>query len=197
MIKRTFDFFFAAIFLILTGPVILIFGLFIIIDSRGPMFIFQERIGKDQVPFSLVKLRTMHVNSEEKGLLTIGSRDHRVTRVGFYLRKYKLDELPQFWNVLKGEMSLVGPRPEVKRYVDLYSEEQKQIFQYHPGITDVSSLYFWNESELLAQEEQPENFYITSILPQKLDKSMNYQKSATFLSDMGVIIKTVKSFFSR
>jgi lipopolysaccharide/colanic/teichoic acid biosynthesis glycosyltransferase len=195
MIKRTFDLIFSVIFLTLTFPFILILGILVVIDSKGPMFIFQERIGKDMKPFYLVKLRTMFTDSESKGLLTIGNRDHRVTKVGYFLRKYKLDEFPQFWNVLLGEMSVVGPRPEVKKYVDLYSSKQKEIFQFRPGITDVSSICFWNESDLLAQAPDPEKHYIDVILPQKIEMSMSYSQNAHLGSDLAIILKTVKSFF--
>lgn len=197
MIKRTFDLFFSVIFLALTIPIILVLGILVVIDSKGPMFIFQERIGKNQKPFSLVKLRTMFTESQSKGLLTIGNRDHRVTKVGYFLRKYKFDEFPQFWNVLKGDMSIVGPRPEVKKYVDLYDSNQKEIFQFRPGITDVSSILFWNESELLAQSTDPERHYIDVILPQKIEMSLAYSRKANFFSDLGMIFKTVQSFFSK
>ena len=160
MIKRIFDIFFSVIFLASSAPFILVLGILVVFDSKGSMFIFQERIGKNQKPFQLVKLRTMLANSQNKGLLTIGNRDQRVTRVGYFLRKYKLDEFPQFWNVLKGDMSIVGPRPEVKKYVDLYDSNQKEIFRFRPGITDVSSILFWNESELLAKATDPERHYI-------------------------------------
>ena len=197
MIKRVFDFVFSASLLVVLFPFLVILAILVVATSKGPLFILQMRIGKNEQPFRLVKFRTMKPNSENLGLLTIGNRDDRVTQFGYFLRKYKLDELPQFWNVLKGEMSMVGPRPEVKKYVDLYTPEQKQIFAVKPGITDVSSLYFWNESELLGEQENPENYYITTILPQKLKMSLTYQKSATFISDLGIIFKTIKSFFSR
>ena len=122
MIKRIFDIFFSVIFLAITAPFVLFLGILVVVDSKGSMFIFQERIGKNQKPFQLVKLRTMLANSQSKGLLTIGNRDQRVTRVGYFLRKYKLDEFPQFINVFRGEMSIVGPRPEVMEYVNLYTE---------------------------------------------------------------------------
>lgn len=197
MIKRSFDIFFSVIFLTITAPIILVLGLSVVFDSKGPMFIFQERIGKNQKPFQLVKLRTMVANSQSKGLLTIGNRDQRVTRVGYFLRKYKWDEFPQFWNVLKGDMSIVGPRPEVKKYVDLYDTNQKEIFRFRPGITDVSSILFWNESELLAQSTDPERHYIDVILPQKIEMSLAYSRKANLFSDLGMIFKTVQSFFSK
>lgn len=197
MIKRIFDIFFSVIFLAITAPFILLLGILVVFDSKGSMFIFQERIGKNQKPFQLVKLRTMLANSQSKGLLTIGNRDQRVTRVGYFLRKYKLDEFPQFWNVLKGDMSIVGPRPEVKKYVDLYDSDQKEIFRFRPGITDVSSILFWNESELLAKATDPEKHYIDVILPQKIEMSLAYSKKANLFSDLGIIFKTVQSFFSK
>lgn len=197
MIKRTFDLFFSTIFLALTLPIILVLGILVVIDTRGPMFIFQERIGKNEKSFYLIKLRTMFADSENKGLLTIGNRDHRVTKVGYFLRKYKFDEFPQFWNVLSGDMSIVGPRPEVKKYVDLYNATQKEIFQFRPGITDVSSILFWNESDLLAQASDPEKHYIEVILPQKIEKSLSYSKKANLWSDLGIILKTIQSFFNK
>lgn len=197
MTKRAFDFVFSAIILLIMAPFMVFLAGLIAITSKGPVFIFQTRIGKNEMPFELVKFRTMKPQSEQQGFLTIGSRDQRVTGIGYYLRKYKLDELPQFWNVLKGEMSIVGPRPEVKKYVNFYSMEQKSIFAFKPGISDVSSLLFWNESELLAQQKDPESYYIQQILPQKLSLSLNYQKTATFFSDLGIIFKTIQNLFSK
>jgi len=197
MIKRTFDIFFSVFFLLITAPLILFLGLLIVMDTRGPMFIFQERIGKNNAPFPLIKLRSMVHQHPSNSLLTIGLRDARITRVGYYLRKFKLDELPQFWNVLVGNMSIVGPRPEVKKYVDLYSNSQLEIFNYRPGITDLASIHFWNESELLSKSDDPEKFYVEEILPKKIQMSLEYSRKSNFWTDLGVILKTFTSIFTR
>jgi lipopolysaccharide/colanic/teichoic acid biosynthesis glycosyltransferase len=195
--KRIFDLFFSGIFSIVFFPIIFLFGLWVVLDSPGPMFIFQERMGKNQKPFKLIKIRSMKVNSAQSGLLTIGNHDQRITKIGYFLRKYKLDELPQLWNVFVGQMSIVGPRPEVKKYVDLYTEDQKKVFSFRPGITDVSSIFYSKESEILAQQADPETHYKEVILPHKLQLSLNYLSKANFWTDLGIIIKTLQLFYKR
>jgi lipopolysaccharide/colanic/teichoic acid biosynthesis glycosyltransferase len=132
----------------------------------------------------------MDVNADKLGLLTVGGRDPRVTKIGYYLRKFKLDELPQLANVLLGDMSFVGPRPEVRQYVNLYTDEQKQVLSVRPGITDLASIAFRNESELLSNQEDPDNYYVNVIMPKKLQINLDYLKERTLIKDIGVIVKT-------
>jgi len=168
MLKRLFDIVFSIIILIVLFPLFLIISLWIIIDDGFPVFYLQERIGKDFKPFKLIKFRTMYKDADKKGLLTVSSKDNRITPSGYYLRKFKLDELPQFINVLKGEMSIVGPRPEVKKYVELYNDEQKKVLSVKPGITDEASLKYIDENDVLARSENPEWTYINEVMPEKL-----------------------------
>lgn len=168
----------------------------IVIDSGFPVFFKQQRVGKGNIDFGMLKFRTMRKDADKKGLLiTVGGRDSRITRVGYYLRKYKLDEFPQLFNVLKGEMSLVGPRPEVRKYVEHYSEEQMKVFSIKPGITDYASIQFRNENELLAGRDNPEEFYIKEIMPVKLSFNLEYLRKRTFWGDMAILFQTVLSIF--
>lgn len=160
--------------LIICLPLFIIIAICIKCNSKGNIFFTQERIGCSNKPFLLFKFRTMVNYKLNKSLLTIGNKDARITAVGYYLRRYKLDELPQLWNVLKGDMSMVGPRPEVQKYVDHYSKEQRKILLVKPGITDYASIHFANESELLASSDDPEKFYIEKILPLKLNLNLRY-----------------------
>lgn len=157
------------------------------------MFYKQIRVGKGDKDFKVYKFRSMIIDADKDGLLSIGrdGRDPRVTKIGYILRRYKLDELPQLINVLKGEMSLVGPRPEVRKYVDLYNNEQKEILKYRPGITDIASISFRNENDLLAQSSNPEQYYIEEIMPQKIALSLEYIKTRTFIKDIKLILKTI------
>src|SRR5690349_21315668 len=148
MLKRLFDIVCSFVALIILLPLLLAIGILQVITTKGPVFFVQERVGKNGKGFKLFKFRTMHVNADKKGLLTIGGRDPRITRLGYYLRKYKLDELPQLLNVLMGTMSMVGPRPEVRKYVDLYNEEQRKVLEVRPGITDYASIEYFKESEI-------------------------------------------------
>ena len=191
MLKRIFDIIFAFLGMILLLPFFVIICLSIIVNSGLPLFYFQERVGKNSRTFKLIKFRTMRANSDKKGLLTIGGRDPRVTGIGYYLRKYKLDELPQLLNVLVGSMSLVGPRPEVSKYVDLYNAEQLQVLNVKPGITDFASLEFINENDLLAQSSNPEETYINRIMPQKLDLNLKYIAQQSFITDIKIITHTL------
>ena len=177
--------------MILLLPFFVIICLSIIVNSGLPLFYFQERVGKNSRTFKLIKFRTMRANSDKKGLLTIGGRDPRVTAIGYYLRKYKLDELPQLLNVLVGSMSLVGPRPEVSKYVNLYNAKQLQVLNVKPGITDFASLEFINENDLLAQSSNPEETYINSIMPQKLDLNLQYIAQQSFMTDIKIITHTL------
>lgn len=194
MIKRSFDLFFSTLGLIFISPALLLVSVLIYKEDKGPIFFRQERVGKDEIPFRIFKFRTMFVDAEKRGTqITIGHRDPRVTGIGYFLRKYKLDELPQLINVLKGEMSFVGPRPEVPRYVRHYSEVQKKVLSVRPGITDFASIYFKDESELLAKASDPESFYISDILPKKLALSLKYVERQSLYLDVMLILKTIFS----
>ncbi|HMV83217.1 MAG TPA: sugar transferase [Blastocatellia bacterium] len=179
-------------------PVFALIALWIKRDSRGPVFFLQERIGRGGQPFRIFKFRTMVVDAEQRGAqITIG-RDPRITRSGHFLRRYRFDELPQLFNVLKGEMSIVGPRPEVPRYVAFYNNEQRQVLAYRPGLTSPASIAFSNESELLAQPpalNDPEYFYRTELMPAKISLDLQYSLQATVWSDCLVIAKTAVRLF--
>ena len=161
------------------------------LDSRGPVFYRQDRVGMNGNNFKLIKFRSMFLDSEKEGLITIGSHDYRVTKSGYYIRKFKLDELPQLINVLIGEMSIVGPRPEVRKYVDLYTENQKTVLSVRPGITDYSSIKFRNENELLANTLDPEERYIKFIMPEKLKLNMIYINNKTIFQYFKIIFLTI------
>lgn len=190
MFKRFFDFLFSFLGLILLLPFLLIIAVLIKIESKGPVFYLQFRVGQYNKDFKIFKFRTMKVGSDKKGLLTLGDHDNRVTKVGFYLRKYKLDELPQLINVIIGTMSFVGPRPEVRKYVNHYSKEDLIVFNVKPGITDYASIAFRNEAELLKKAVDPELYYIETILPQKLELHKKYLSQKSFISDIKIILKT-------
>lgn len=160
--------------LLLLSPLFAIVALWIVIDDAGPVFYRQQRVGRDNKDFYLLKFRSMRTDAERESLITIGDRDPRVTRAGYYLRKYKMDELPQLWNVLIGDMSLVGPRPEVRKYVDLYTEEQRLVLSVRPGITDHASIEYIDENRLLAQSENPDKTYIETIMPAKIALNIRY-----------------------
>jgi lipopolysaccharide/colanic/teichoic acid biosynthesis glycosyltransferase len=167
-------------------------------ESKGGVFFKQERIGRNGIPFYLLKFRSMVTDSESKGKITVGTRDPRITKIGYYIRRYKLDEFPQFINVLKGEMSIVGPRPEVKEYVDLYTDEQRKILSVKPGITDYASLAYFHENELLAKSDNPQETYINEVMPEKIKLNEKYLSNPTLSEDLIIIRKTVlKMFFSR
>ncbi len=191
MIKRIFDIVFAFLGIIILFIPLLLLSLLIIIESKGGIFFIQERIGKNGKPFKLYKLRSMYTGSEKKGLLTVGKRDARVTKIGYFTRKYKIDELPQLLNVLIGNMSFVGPRPEVKKYVDLYNERQREVLLVKPGITDHASIAYRNENELLAQSSNPENDYINKIMPDKLQINLKYIAKQNLWTDIKIIFKTI------
>lgn len=191
MLKRLFDIvcsFSGILFLI---PFFVIISLIQIISSGLPIFYFQTRVGKNNIDFKLFKFRTMNLNADKHGLLTVGGRDPRVTKLGYYLRKYKLDELPQLFNVLFGTMSLVGPRPEVRKYVDMYNALQLNVLFVKPGITDYASLEFINENELLALSIEPEKTYINDIMPKKLALNLKYIKNQNIMVDLKIITQTI------
>jgi lipopolysaccharide/colanic/teichoic acid biosynthesis glycosyltransferase len=188
---RIFDFFFSLVGLIILSPLFILLAICIKIDSKGPVFYSQKRVGYLGKEFKLFKFRSMRPDSDKLGLLTVGGRDPRVTKSGYFIRKYKLDELPQLINVLFGEMSLVGPRPEVKKYVDLYTVEQLKVLNVRPGITDLASILFKNENELLAKSYNPEKTYIEEIMPVKLELNMKFINSPTVGNYIKTILKTI------
>lgn len=193
--KRLFDLIFSFFGLLVISPLLLIIAIIIKIDSKGKILYRQERIGKNEIPFKILKFRTMYEGSDKKGLLTIGNSDKRVTAFGRFLRKHKIDELPQLINVLKGEMSFVGPRPEVKKYVDMYTNEQREILKVRPGITDVASLEYIDEVEVLAQVGDPEKAYIEVIMPHKIDMNKKYLEHRNLWTDFQLIFRTVFKMF--
>lgn len=188
--KRVFDFTLAVVMLCLTLPLFVVISVLIFIEDRGPVFFRQERVGLRGQPFKIWKFRSMIADAEKRGKqLTVG-RDPRITRIGSWLRKTKLDELPQLINVLVGEMSFVGPRPEVPRYVAMYNDEQRQVLDLKPGITDNASILYRSESELLAKSDDPERTYIEEVMPEKIRINLAYAAHSSLLNDIGVILRT-------
>lgn len=190
--KRLFDIIFSFIGIVILLPVFLVISIIILLDSRGGIFYFQSRVGKNNRDFKITKFRTMKINSEEQGLLTVGIKDDRITKAGVFLRKHKLDELPQLFNVFIGDMSIVGPRPEVRKYVDLYDDEQKKVLSLKPGMTDYASIIYINENEILGKSENPEQIYINIIMPHKLDLNLHYLEKRGMFTDLQIICKTIK-----
>ena len=195
MVKRLLDIILSFIGILILIPFFLIISLFIILDSKGGVFYTQSRVGKRESDFSLYKFRTMKTDADKNGLLTVGE-DNRITNVGRTLRKYKIDELPQLFNVLFGTMSIVGPRPEVRKYVNLYTEEQKEILNVRPGITDYASLEYFNENELLANSENPEETYIKEILPAKINLNRKYISNPSLGAYLSIVFKTISKILS-
>lgn len=189
---RFFDILFSIIGLVLLSPLFTVLYLLIRIESQGGGFYSQERIGKNGKPFKLFKFRSMRIGSDKKGLITIGEKDNRISKTGFILRKYKLDELPQLWNVFIGDMSLVGPRPEVKKYTDLYTEEQKQVLQVRPGITDWASIKYVDENKILGESKDPDDAYVNLIMPNKIKLNMVYIQHQTLGEYFKIIFTTFK-----
>ncbi len=188
--KRLMDVIFSVLILIAFLPFGFIISICIALESRGGVFYRQERIGLSGKPFMLLKFRSMRPNADREGKLTVGVLDPRVTRVGAFVRRYKLDEFPQFINVLKGEMSVVGPRPEVIEYVKHYSEAQRRVLAYKPGITDLASITYFEENKLLANAADPQQTYMEEIMPAKIRINLDYQAKATVWKDLGVVWKT-------
>ncbi len=191
MLKRAFDLLFSLLGLLLLLPLLLVISIIVLVSSPGGILYKQIRVGRNNKDFYLYKFRTMRAGSDKKGLLTIGANDSRVTGSGRFLRTSKLDELPQLFNVLMGDMSLVGPRPEVRKYVELYNAEQKKVLSLRPGITDYASILYRKESELLAKAEDPEQFYIITVMPEKLKLNLEYLQKRSFIGDVGIIFKTL------
>lgn len=190
--KRLFDMIASGFGLLVLSPLFLILAIWVKLDSPGPVFYRQIRVGRNNKDFKLFKFRSMRVGSDKKGLITVGGHDPRVTRSGYYIRKYKLDEFPQLINVFIGNMSLVGPRPEVRKYVDLYTPEQMHVLDVRPGITDMASICYRNENELLATVADPETYYQTVIMQDKLRINLEYVKHHSFLGDIRLIFKTIE-----
>ncbi|MDG1349530.1 MAG: sugar transferase [Crocinitomicaceae bacterium] len=190
--KRAFDIIFSLVVLIIFFPFGLLISIAILSSSRGGVFYRQERIGKRGKPFMLFKFRSMKLNADKKGKLTVGMTDSRITKIGVFIRKYKLDEFPQFINVLIGDMSVVGPRPEVEEFVAYYTDEQKRILDVKPGITDYASIEYFNENALLAASENPKQDYIKKIMPQKINLNQKYIKRPTLTHDLKIILRTVQ-----
>lgn len=191
VLRRLFNVGAAAVGLLLLSPVLAVVAAAVRLDSPGPILFRQKRVGRGGVPFDILKFRSMRSDAESVGgQLTVGA-DARITRTGRFIRAWKLDELPQLINVVRGEMDLVGPRPEVPRYVALYDEQQREVLTVRPGITDPASVEFRNESELMAQHPEPERLYVEQIMPRKLALNIDYVRRRTVLSDIGVIFSTL------
>jgi lipopolysaccharide/colanic/teichoic acid biosynthesis glycosyltransferase len=195
--KRALDIIVSAVALVALSPVLLLILIMVKIDSPGPGFYLQDRVGLGGKVFKLFKFRTMRVDADRYTAITVGARDPRITRLGYYLRKFKLDELPQLINVLRGDMSLVGPRPELKKFVDLYTPEQLKILTVRPGITDLASLKFRNENALLEGKPDPIRYYIEEIMPVKLDIGLKYIQQRSLALDLRIIVMTIFSIFRK
>ena len=190
--KRLFDIIASACGLLVLSPVFLIMAIWIKQDSNGPVFYRQVRVGRHNKDFRIFKFRSMRVGADKGGLVTIGGRDPRITRSGYFIRKYKLDEFPQLINVFLGEMSVVGPRPEVRHYVNYWTPEQMHVLDVRPGSTDPASIKFRNENELMEKAEDPEDYYINVIMQEKIKLYLEYIQNASCWSDIKLIFKTFK-----
>ncbi len=195
--KRAFDIVASGVGLILLGPLFLVLAIWIKLDSRGPVFYRQVRVGRHNRDFRLFKFRSMRPDSDKFGLITVGGHDPRVTRSGYYIRKYKLDELPQLINVFIGDMSLVGPRPEVRKYVELYTPEQMRVLDVRPGITSLASIRYRNENEILAKASDPDRAYIEKVMPDKLAIDLEYIGHAGLATDIALIFRTLKEIITK
>ncbi|HIZ85324.1 MAG TPA: sugar transferase [Candidatus Coprenecus stercoravium] len=195
--KRIFDIIISGLGLLILSPLFLILAIWIKYDSPGPVFYRQTRVGKNNKDFRIFKFRSMKIGSDKLGLITVGGHDPRVTTSGYYIRKYKLDELPQLINVFIGDMSLVGPRPEVRKYVDMYNSEQLHVLDVRPGITDMASIRYRNENEILEQAKNPEKYYCDVIMQDKLRINLEYVSHHTFLGDIKIIVQTLKTIITK
>ncbi len=193
MIKRAFDILFSLFGIILISPLLIVISVMIKLDSRGKIIYKQIRVGRNHVNFNLLKFRTMLEDADKGSLLTIGSHDARITTIGYYLRKYKLDELPQLINILEGDMSFVGPRPEVRKYVKLYNALQRRVLTVKPGLTDYATVEYMDENTLLANVENPEQFYINHIIPDKINFNLKYIDHHNLWIDIKIILLTIKN----
>ena len=188
--KRLFDIVASGCGLLVLSPILILVAIWIKLDSKGPVFYRQVRVGRHNQDFRIFKFRSMRVGADKGSLVTIGGRDPRVTRSGYYIRKFKIDELPQLINVFLGDMSLVGPRPEVRHYVNYWTPEQMRVLDVRPGITDTASIKFRNENELMEKAENPENYYINVIMQEKIKLYLAYVDNHSFWGDIGLIFKT-------
>ena len=188
--KRLFDIIASGLGLIVLSPLFLVLAIWIKLDSKGPVFYRQVRVGRNNQDFRIFKFRSMRVGSDNGSLVTIGGHDPRITRSGYFIRKFKFDELPQLINVFMGDMSLVGPRPEVRHYVDYWTPEQMHVLDVRPGITDPASIKFRNENELMEKAEDPEKYYIEVIMQEKIKLYLEYVEKHSFFYDLGLIFKT-------
>lgn len=195
--KRLFDILASGLGLVCLSPLFAAVAVWIKFDSRGPVFYRQVRVGRGNKDFRIFKFRSMRPDSDKLGLITVGGRDPRVTRSGYYIRKYKLDELPQLINVFIGDMSLVGPRPEVRKYVDMYSPDQLHVLDVRPGITSLASLRYRNENEVLAKAEDPDKCYIEKVMPDKLAIDLEYVKKANLWNDIKLIFYTFREIITK
>lgn len=195
--KRLFDILASGLGLFCLSPLFTAVAVWIKLDSRGPVFYRQVRVGKGNKDFRIFKFRSMRPDSDKLGLITVGGRDPRVTRSGYYIRKYKLDELPQLINVFIGDMSLVGPRPEVRKYVDMYSPDQLHVLDVRPGITSLASLRYRNENEVLAKAEDPDKCYIEKVMPDKLAIDLEYVRKANLWNDIKLIFSTFREIITK
>ena len=193
--KRIFDIIFSLGGIIILSPFFILFWVLIKLETKGNPVFKQLRVGENNIDFTLYKFRTMFPDSEKKGSITIGGRDPRITKVGYYLRKFKIDELPQLFNVLLGDMSFVGPRPEVRKYVKLYSKQQLEVLNVKPGITDYASLKYFNENEILGNSSNPDEDYVNIIMPEKLKLNLEYVHGNNLLKDISIILKTLLRIF--
>lgn len=192
---RLFDIFFSFFGLLILSPFFVIIWLIIVLTSRGGGFYTQNRVGKDGANFSLYKFRSMRKDADKGSLITVGGRDPRITKIGYFIRKFKIDELPQLFNVLKGDMSLVGPRPEVRKYVDLYTDEQKKVLSIRPGITDYASIEYVDENEILGKSDNPDEVYVSQIMPDKIKLNMKYIENKSVKEYFKIIFLTVFKIF--
>jgi len=191
MTKRIFDIVFSCLGLILLAPVLVVLAIIIKLDSKGPVLFIQPRVGLNNKDFNIFKFRTMQMESDKKGLLTLGNKDSRITKVGYFLRRYKIDEFPQLLNIVIGDMSFVGPRPELRKYVNYYPQEDLSVLSVRPGITGLASIEFRNEVELLKAAKDPETYFIESIIPEKLKLNKLYIEKRSFWLDLKLIIITI------
>lgn len=189
--KRVFDIVASGLGLVVLSPLFAVLAVWIKCDSKGPVFYRQVRVGRGNKDFRIYKFRSMRQGADKKGLITVGGRDPRVTRSGYYIRKYKLDEFPQLINVFVGDMSLVGPRPEVRKYVDMYTPEQMRVLDVRPGITSLASLRYRNENELLAQADDPDRCYVEKVMPDKIAIDLEYVANAGLWTDIKLIFATI------
>ncbi len=192
---RVFDILFSFFGLLILSPFFVIIWLIIVLTSRGGGFYTQNRVGKDGKDFSLYKFRSMRKDADKGSLITVGGRDSRITKIGYFIRKFKIDELPQLFNVLKGDMSLVGPRPEVRKYVDLYTDEQKKVLSIRPGITDYASIEYVDENEILGKSDNPDEVYVSQIMPDKIKLNMKYIENKSVKEYFKIIFLTVFKIF--